>query len=69
MQTTHPYEIGDVHEFQFQMNDHAPLVVRARVAHAMRATVHHEALYLFGLEFLEADAGAIEALIASLRAD
>ena len=55
MQTPMEYHIGEIHEFQFTMGEKEPLIVRARIAHAMRATVEHKPLYLFGLEFVDRD--------------
>ena len=66
MQTPHQYQVGETHEFQLTMKDQEPFVVRARVAHVMRATVEHQALFLFGMEFVHTDQQAIEALLASL---
>jgi hypothetical protein len=53
MQTPIEYRVGEIHEFQFTMVEKEPLIVRARIAHAMRATVDHKPLYLFGLEFVD----------------
>lgn len=55
MQTPMEYKVGEIHEFQFTMGKKEPLIVRARIAHAMRATVDHKPLYLFGLEFVDRD--------------
>jgi PilZ domain-containing protein len=71
MQTPMQYQIGETHEFQFTMAQKDPIVVRARIAHAMRVTVEHGPLYLFGLEFVDADASqsgpAIESLVSALQ--
>jgi len=66
MQTPMEYRIGEIHEFQFTMGDKEPLIVRARIAHAIRATVDHEAVYLFGLEFVDRDTGTADAPVQSL---
>jgi Tfp pilus assembly protein PilZ len=71
MQTPMQYHIGETHEFQFTMAEQNPVVVRARIAHAMRVTVQHDPLYLFGLEFVDADVRetqhAIESLVSALQ--
>ena len=66
MQTPMEYRVGEIHEFQFTMGDKEPLIVRARIAHTMRATVDHEAVYLFGLEFVDRATGAADAPVQSL---
>ena len=70
MQTPNQYEVGEIHEFQFTTNKKHPMVLRARIAHAMRVTVDHVPLYAFGLEFVDGDtqAGrdAIESLVSVL---
>jgi hypothetical protein len=66
MQTPMQYQIGETHEFQFTMAQKDPIVVRARIAHAMRVTVEHGPLFLFGLEFVETDERASELAIESL---
>ena len=55
MQTPMEYHVGETHEFQFTMGKMDPIVVRARIAHAMRVTVDHQPVYLFGLEFIDRD--------------
>jgi len=71
MQTPMQYQIGETHEFQLTMAQKDPIVVRARIAHAMRVTVEHGPLYLFGLEFVDADVReskpAIESLVSALQ--
>lgn len=71
MQTPMQYQIGETHEFQLTMEQRDPLVVRARIAHAMRVTVDHGPLYLFGLEFVDGDLRtnkpAIESLVSALQ--
>jgi hypothetical protein len=71
MQTPMQYQIGETHEFQFTMGQNDPIVVLARIAHAMRVTVDHGPLYLFGLEFVDVDvrgsAAAIESLVSALQ--
>jgi PilZ domain len=71
MQTPMQYQIGETHEFQFTMAQKDPVVVRARIAHAMRVTVDHGPLFLFGLEFVDADVRqaqqAIESLVSALQ--
>ena len=71
MQTPMEYQIGETHEFQFTMGQKDPIVVRARIAHAMRVTVDHGPLFLFGLEFIDADlrgtGAAIESLVSALQ--
>lgn len=72
MQTPMEYHVGEIHEFQFTMDDKEPLIVRARIAHAMRATVDHEPVYLFGLEFVDRDTRAaaepVQSLVSALMA-
>jgi hypothetical protein len=72
MQTPMEYHVGEIHEFQFTMGDKEPLILRARIAHAMRATVDHEPVYLFGLEFVDRDtrtAGEpVQSLMSALMA-
>jgi hypothetical protein len=66
MQTPMEYRVGEIHEFQFTMGDKEPLIVRARIAHAMRATVDHEPVYLFGLEFVDRDTRTADEPMQSL---
>ena len=70
MQTPVEYHVGETHEFQFTMSHKDPIVARARIAHAMRVTVEHVPLFLFGLEFVNRDAHpndeAIESLVTAL---
>jgi len=70
MQTPVEYHVGETHEFRFTMSDKDPITVRARIAHAMRVTVEHVPLFLFGLEFVNRDAHpndeAIESLVSAL---
>jgi Tfp pilus assembly protein PilZ len=71
MQTPMQYQIGETHEFQLTMAQKDPIVVRARIAHAMPVTVEHGPLFLFGLEFVEtgerASKLAIESLVSALQ--
>jgi len=66
MQTPKEYRVGEIHEFQFTMGRKAPLVVRARIAHAMRATVDHKPVYLLGLEFVDRDTSTVDEPLRSL---
>jgi hypothetical protein len=70
MQTPNDYQVGEIHEFQLTMTGKEPIIVRARIAHAMRVTVDHGPLFLFGLEFVDAGTGpneqAIESLVSTL---
>ena len=70
MQTLVEYHVGQIHEFQFTMSKKDPIVVRARIAHAMRATVDHKPVYLFGLEFVDRDTQTgdepVQALVSAL---
>lgn len=66
MQTPMEYRVGEIHEFQFTMAEKEPLIVRARIAHAMRATVDHKPLYLFGLEFVDRDTRTVDEPVQSL---
>jgi len=66
MQTSHQYELGETHEFQLTMRGRSPFVVRARIAHAMRVTVEHRAMHLYGMEFVEDGTGPNEQTIQSL---
>ena len=72
MQTPKEYHVGEIHEFQFTMGKKEPLVVRARIAHAMRATVDHKPVYLLGLEFVDRDTSAgdepLQSLVSALTA-
>jgi hypothetical protein len=70
MQTPMEYHVGEVHEFQFTMSKMDPIVVQARIAHAMRVTVDHKPVYLFGLEFIGRDMRTanepVESLVSAL---
>ena len=66
MQTHVEYHVGQIHEFQFTMSKKNPIIVRARIAHAMRATVDHKPIFLFGLEFVDRDRPANDQAIGSL---
>jgi PilZ domain-containing protein len=70
MQTTTEYRVGEIHEFQLTMHRRDPIMLRARIAHAMRVTAEGGPLYLFGLEFVAGDARpsqhAIESLVSAL---
>jgi PilZ domain len=66
MQTPNQFAIGEIHEFQFTVSKQDPIVLRARIAHAMRVTVDHVPLYAFGLEFVDGDTPAGRAAIESL---
>jgi PilZ domain len=69
MQTSEPYQVGEIHEFQLTMTQKEPFIVRARIAHTIRVTIDHRPLYLFGLEFVDAGAPseqAIESFVSAL---
>jgi len=66
MQTPMEYHVGEIHEFQFTMSKMDPIVARARIAHAMRVTVDHQPVYLFGLEFIDRDTRAGDEPVQSL---
>ena len=65
MQTSHQYGVGETHEFQLKMRGKSPFVVRARIAHALRVTVEHRAMHLYGLEFVDEAAGPSQQTIQS----
>lgn len=59
MQTPSQFAVGEIHEFQFAVTKQDPIVLRARVAHAMRVTVDHVPLHAYGLEFLDRETDAV----------
>jgi hypothetical protein len=70
MQVGHHFQIGDVHEFRFNIGDE-PIVLSARVVHEIRTSAGGETSCVVGLEFVdcgtEAQQQAIAALVGLLR--
>ena len=66
MQTSAEYSVGQTHEFQLTAPDFEAIIVRGRIAHAMRVTVEHRPVFMYGVEFTEdprRGAHSIESLI------
>lgn len=71
MQASVEHSLGETLELRVTAAERDPIVIRARVAHAMRATAGEVTSYIAGLEFLDRGTPtcdqALESLLSLLR--
>jgi hypothetical protein len=53
MRTSRSFPLGGIYEFRFTSPRHAPVVLRGRVIHRMRATAGGTVSYVTGVAFLD----------------
>jgi hypothetical protein len=66
MQAAVWFTLGGTHEFRFTVTGHPPIVLNARVVHALAASSGGQLTYVVGLEFENQDNQAVLDQIATL---
>ena len=66
MQAPVNFPVGAIHDFRFTARHREPVVLPARIVHAVRATAGGTASYVMGLEFVDRGTAAREQAIEGL---